>query len=383
MKNFKFFAVALATVAMFSACEKKENQNNPDIKSTVPEVAATDGAYTVVWNAVDYSECNGLVFAGNYNNYNLEPANMAKFEKIEGYTNWYKAVITPTEAIEQLEGKPCALAADGTFPTSWDHQWIGSEEKPCEVVKGEVEFQVEYSTETKMIVKQIGTVVYVRSYQFKVDPCIVEPEYDITFNLTVAQAVLDTAKVYVVGDFVENGWTPDAYEMTRKDANNFTATVKAKIGREYKYVANGSWDYEMVVAAPAEDKDCSEKSGNLTIADVTANDNIYGFNGVNATICGDPITVKAKVPATWTDTITAWVWPTDGDGSEAILEKDGDWYVYNSDSNAELNIIFKNGKGWNGNANQTEDINGIVASTCYQLAQEGETKATATAIDCE
>lgn len=284
MKNFKFLAVALATVAMFTACEKTPVEN-PDIKSTVPEVAATEGAYTVVWNAVDYSECNGLVFAGNYNNYDTDAANMVKFEKIEGYTNWYKAVITPTETIEQLEGKPCALASDGSFPTSWDHQWIGSEEKPCEVVKGEVEFQVEYSTETKMIVKEIGSVVYVRSYQFKVDPCVVEPEYDITFNLTVAQAMSDTDKVYVVGDFVENGWTVDAYEMTRTDATHFTATVKAKIGREYKYVANASWDYEMVVAAPAEGENCSPKSGNLTISDVTINDNVYGFSGINATIC--------------------------------------------------------------------------------------------------
>ncbi len=286
MKNFKFLAVALATVAMFTACDKnKENQPEPDIKSTVPEVAATEGAYTVVWNAVDYSECNGLVFAGNYNDWNIEPANMVAFEKIEGYTNWYKAVITPTATIEQLEGKPCALASDGTFPTSWDHQWIGSEEKPCEVVKGEAEFQVEYNTETKMIVKQIGTVVYVRSYQFKVDPCVVEPEYDITFNLTVAQAMSTEDKVYVVGDFVENGWTVDAYEMTRTDDTHFTATVKAKIGREYKYTANGSWDYEMVIAAPAEGENCSPKSGNLTISDVTINDNVYGFSGINATIC--------------------------------------------------------------------------------------------------
>ena len=91
MKNFKFLAVALATVAMFTACEKTP-VDNPDIKSTVPEVAATEGAYTVVWNAVDYAECNDLVFAGNYNDYNItDVAAMAKFEKIEGYTNWYKA----------------------------------------------------------------------------------------------------------------------------------------------------------------------------------------------------------------------------------------------------------------------------------------------------
>lgn len=92
-------------------------------------------------------------------------------------------------------------------------------------------------------------------------------------------------KVYVVGDFVENGWTVDAYEMTRTDDTHFTATVKAKIGREYKYTANGSWDYEMVIAAPAEGENCSPKSGNLTISDVTINDNVYGFSGINATIC--------------------------------------------------------------------------------------------------
>ena len=289
MKTNKFMAFALATLTVLTACGPKEPTPDPNIKSKLPEVAATEGAYTVVWNAVDYAECNDLVFAGNYNNYKTEDvANMVKFEKIEGYTNWYKAVITPSEAnpIEQLEGKPCALAADGTFPSGWDHQWIGSKEKPCEILKGEVDFEVEYETETKMIVKQIGSVVYVRSYQFKVDPCIEEPEYDITFNLTVAQAMPDTAKVYVVGDFVENGWVLDAYEMTRVDDTHFTATVKAKIGRGYKYAANASWDYEMVPNAPEEGKDCSEKlKGNLTIADVTMNDDVYGFNNINATIC--------------------------------------------------------------------------------------------------
>ena len=253
----------------------------------IPYVAPTAGAYTVVWNAVDYSECNGLVFAGNYNNYNItDVAAMAKFEKIEGYTNWYKAVITPTATVDHLEGRPCALAADGSFPSDWKHQWIGSEEKPCEVVKGEVEFQVEYGTETKMTVKEIGTVVYVRSYQFKVDPCIVEPEYDITFNLTVDQAMGAEDKVYVVGDFVENGWTTDAYEMTRKDDTHFTATIKAKIGREYKYVANGSWDYEML-EFPENGKNCSERSMNKRIDDVIVADYVYGFRQVNATWCGD------------------------------------------------------------------------------------------------
>jgi hypothetical protein len=47
-----------------------------------------------------------------------------------------------------------------------------------------------------------------------------------------------------------------------------------------------------------------------------------------------------------------------------------------------LNIIFKNGHGWTGDKNQTEDLKGIRANVCYQLAQEGDAKATATAVDC-
>lgn len=289
MKNLKFFALAaLATVAVMAGCKKdKEKEVTPDIKSSVPEVEATEGAYTVVWNAVDYAECNGLVFAGNYNGWSTDVEQMAKFEKIEGYTNWYKAVIVPTVDEPQLEGKPCALAGDGTFPSSWDHQWIGSEEKPCELVKGEASFEVEYSTETKMIVPTIGGVVYVRSYQFKVDPCVEEQVYDVTFNLSVEQEVDEAVKVYVVGDFVENGWTLDAYEMTRVDNKTFKIEgVKAKIGREYKYTANATWDNEMVIAAPSEGDTCSAKlEGNWKIADVTVNDKIYGFNGINGKLC--------------------------------------------------------------------------------------------------
>ena len=93
------------------------------------------------------------------------------------------------------------------------------------------------------------------------------------------------------------------------------------------------------------------------------------------------ITVKAKVPAAWTNTITAWVWSTGGNGEEVTPVKEGDWYVYTHHC-AELNIIFKNGKGWNGNTNQTEDLK-YSENACIVLAQEGDAKATATAVDCE
>ena len=94
------------------------------------------------------------------------------------------------------------------------------------------------------------------------------------------------------------------------------------------------------------------------------------------------ITVKAKVPAAWTNGITAWVWPTGGEGQEVTPTKEGDWYVYTHNC-AELNIIFKNGAGWTGDANQTVDITGLKENTCLQLASDGATKATYTVVACQ
>ena len=126
---------------------------------------------------------------------------------------------------------------------------------------------------------------------------------------------------------------------------------------------------------------------------------LYNFNGCNGTVTvlcdggetpnpgDDPkpeepkgITVKAKVPAHWTNTITAWVWPTGGDGREVTPTKDGEWYVVTENTDA-LNVIFKNGAGWNGDSNQTEDMT-FKTNTCIQLSQSGNAKATYTVVDC-
>lgn len=95
------------------------------------------------------------------------------------------------------------------------------------------------------------------------------------------------------------------------------------------------------------------------------------------------ITVKAKVPAAWTEKITVWVWPTGGDGAEADAVKEGDWYVYTAaEGVTELNIIFKNGEGWTGDANQTVDIT-VSENTCMEIESDGATKATYVNVDCE
>ena len=92
------------------------------------------------------------------------------------------------------------------------------------------------------------------------------------------------------------------------------------------------------------------------------------------------IVVKTKVPDTWKETIYVWIWGDGIEDYEHVAKKQGDWYVFAYEGK-ELNIIFKNGEGWTGHPNQTEDIY-TTRSACYILTQEGEEKAVATQVDC-
>lgn len=92
------------------------------------------------------------------------------------------------------------------------------------------------------------------------------------------------------------------------------------------------------------------------------------------------IVVKAKVPDTWKETIYVWIWGDGIEDYEHVAKKQGDWYVFAYEGK-ELNIIFKNGEGWTGHPNQTEDIY-TTRNACYILTQEGEEKAVATQVDC-
>ena len=124
--------------------------------------------------------------------------------------------------------------------------------------------------------------------------------------------------------------------------------------------------------------------------DVCLQLNQSGTNKATATVidCGavsKDITVKAVVPGAWEDKITAWVWPTGGEGKEVTPTKEGNWYVI-TENCIELNVIFKNGEGWKGNENQTANIAGVSKNTCYQISalnKDGEGKCTYTEVDCD
>ena len=103
------------------------------------------------------------------------------------------------------------------------------------------------------------------------------------------------------------------------------------------------------------------------------------------------IVVKAVAPEVWNSgTISIHYW---GDGISATAnpvatEKEGNWNKYTIKEVPEgtsVNVIFINGTGWNGNANQTANITGITEDKCFQISaknKDGEGKCTATVVEC-
>ena len=193
----------------------------------------------------------------------------------------------------------------------------------------------------------------------------------VTYNVTVPAG---TKACYIAGGM--NSWS--FTEMTKVDDTHYTLDLPAATeAMKYKYCSGPGWAY---VEKDASGNEIGDRS--YSAADVVAKwASVYEPSATPEEPKEEKdITVKAKVPAAWTETITAWVWPTGGEGKEVTPTKEGDWYVYTHHC-AELNIIFKNGKGWTGDANQTVDMV-FSENTCIEI-KAGSGKATYTVVDCE
>ena len=198
--------------------------------------------------------------------------------------------------------------------------------------------------------------------------------HDITVRAQVPASWTNTITAWVWTS--ENG---DGEEVTpTKDGDYYVVTKNA--GALYVIFKNGAgWN--------------GDKNQTVDLCyteDVCLQLNQSGDAKATATVieCGavaKDITVKAVVPGAWENTITAWVWPTGGEGKEVTPTKDGNWYVV-TENCIELNVIFKNGTGWNGNENQTANIEGVSENTCYQISalnKDVDGKCTYTVVDCE
>ena len=194
--------------------------------------------------------------------------------------------------------------------------------------------------------------------------------FALTYNVTVPAG---TKACYIAGEM--NGWSQ--VEMTKVDDTHYTIDVAdATDAMKYKYCSGPSWAYVEKTADGNEVADRTYAAEDVVEAWAA----VYDPTNVPEPGEAKDITVKAKVPAEWTDQITAWVWPTGGAGTEVVPTQEGEWYVVTHNC-AELNIIFKNGAGWNGDANQTVDMT-FTENTCIEITA-GAGKANYTAVDCE
>ena len=187
-------------------------------------------------------------------------------------------------------------------------------------------------------------------------------------------------------------WTSStitAWVWTSENASGTKVTAE-KDGDYYKITKNAGALYVIFRNGADWNGDKNQTVDLVYTEDVCLQLNQSGSAKATATVidCGavsKDITVKAVVPGAWENTITAWVWPTGGEGKEVTPTKDGNWYVV-TENCIELNVIFKNGTGWNGNENQTANITGVSENTCYQISalnKDGEGKCTYTVVDCE
>ena len=209
-----------------------------------------------------------------------------------------------------------------------------------------------------------------------------------TLFAALAMVMSMSATPYLRGSF--NGWG------TGNEFINGECSINLSANTTYEFkIAGANWDNEYAGGKVITKTNCTDVSipsggNNAKITSDLAGTYIFKWNASSKKLTviypsvvleKKDITVKAKMPASWGTTITAWVWTAeDGNGKAVTPEKQGDWYVVTQNTTISY-VIFRNGNDWNGDKNQTVDL-AFQESTCVELTQSGNSKATYTIVDC-
>lgn len=392
MKMTKFFAALFVIAAVaFTACKP---QNNPVVivpptgdstnvepeELVIPDVAKPAAGQTTVVLYVPEDTPAGCYAVGSFN---WDATNTEKmFTEVEGADSkrWVAHTFDYTDG---LQIKVCAVPNDPAVAPGWSYQWGKNmdpendlEDDNVEILQGVGTLELENQGQPKLTTVADGGVVYIHVKAWATTPIIeAKPCETAAFKhpfgggdwvyreaTKTAEATFELNALYGnTGVNVALNTNAEGENWYPEDQIEFVGDVAQGDSVNFKFV--------------------SEKG---TVGKVTVTLIEKGQGGTETPETpgeAKDITVKAKVPAAWTNTITAWVWPTGGEGKEVTPTKEGDWYVY-TENCVELNIIFKNGEGWNGDANQTVDLK-YSDNACIELVSDGATKATANVVDCQ
>ena len=391
MKMTKFFAAMFAVAALtFTACDGPIGGGNDDgpIQGdttevvedlVIPQVAAPEAGKTTVVLYVPEDTPAGCYAVGSFN---WDATNTEKmFTPVEGADSerWVAYTFDYTDGIQI---KVCAVPNDPAVAPGWSYQWGKNidpendlEDDNVVILQGVGTLELENQGQPKLTTVADGGVVYIQVKAWATTPIIeAVPCETAAFKhpwnggnweyrdaVKTAEATFELNALYGnTGINVATNVNGDGENWYPADQIEFVGDVAQGDSVNVKFVSEKGTVGKLTVTL-IEKATPSEPGTEPEAKDIT---------------------VKAKVPAAWTDQITAWVWPTGGEGQEVVPTIEGDWYVYTHHC-AELNIIFKNGLGWTGDANQTVDITGITENTCLELESDGATKATFVNVDCE
>lgn len=377
LKNLILGTMCFATLAV--ACNKAPqvvvpgDDDQDEIELPIVNEPGS-GKTTMVLYVPENTHANGLYAIGTINDWKHNQDGF-KFTKVEGDDTgrWYQITL---DYAADMGVKVCAVPSKPNL-AGWSYQWgknIDDNDPDPEVKEdnvivlgGSVEFQYENQGQPKAINFVDGGVVFIQVKAWAADPNIKEqPATAIAFkhpwnggDWVYKDAEAKGNGVFELVDYFGNNG------FNVKDENNGEAWYPTD--SEFVTIYEGAATGDKVTVRFTSTAGSSE--GKLEV--------ILIEKGQLPEVQPVIVTVRAKWPSEWKDTPTAWVWPTGGEGSEAVLEKDGDFYKYTTpEAVPGLNIIFKDGKGWNGDTHQTVNIEGIVANTDYEIVYSEKGKAT-------
>lgn len=251
----------------------------------VPKVEPQEGKVTILWHIEDAAVCSKLVLAGSYNGWSTDTSQLVAFTPVEGFEQWYVAVVEPALEPDENDGsilkiRPCQLDIDGTF--DWSYQWFGSDTYPCTLHSGDASLVEEYSNEYNVCVYRTEDVVVIESHAFKSDPCAPRTYADITFTVTTP-ALSSEYTLYIAGGL--NNWQGEP--LTPNADRTFWTLTKEHVRTdnyiEYKYLLDGDWTYVELGKTTAEG--CANDISNRTIGSAYINDVVENFDNVTANRC--------------------------------------------------------------------------------------------------
>jgi hypothetical protein len=239
-KIYAILVAAAMSVSLFAA------PSQADLQSLMQE-----GHYLVAFSTPQDATCQDIVWVGNYakndagDGWSTNLADLVKCEKLDGFANWYYAVIPVVDG-ETSEGKPVQLNECGQF--DWTYQCGG----PDYLTKLAGGFTIENGFSGEANLKNWSAdepnIFEMTAWKLESNPCKDCAQMDITIRVYSPGCEWnDELRPTIMGSF--NNWAAPLV-LTRSASGTYyegvmesvTASVKFKFNND----ANGSWDNEFL-----------------------------------------------------------------------------------------------------------------------------------------